>query len=160
MRDTIGYGEYSASTATSGTNYSPFTINFAYNSWTLFPDTMLILATTSPLAIGSAHAGTVLFIDNLSFTGVVGIDEIASNINSVQVYPSPASSLMTIRVDLKKSTPLVYSIYNLQGKHILSDVLEPYETHVDVSQFPAGNYTLRLKEGTQTAYSTNFMISR
>ncbi len=158
-RDTIGYGKFSTNSATSGTNYSPFEITLDYSS-TDKPDTMVILILTSPLLIGSGHVGTTLYIDDLSFTGVVGIDEVESIINTVELYPSPASSMITIRVDLKKPTPLVYSIYDLQGKYVVSEVLEPFETRVDVSQLPAGNYTLNLMDGTRRAYFTSFLIAR
>lgn len=159
-RDTIGYGQFTANSATPGPGYAPFTVNLAYNSWTEYPDTMVILLLTSPLAIGSGHAGTILYIDDLSFTGVVGIDEVQSNINSVDLFPSPASSTITIRVDLKKTTPLHFNIYDIRGKHVFSDVLEPNETSVDVSHFPVGNYKFQLMDGSKQVYSSSFMINR
>lgn len=159
-RDTIAYGKFDAHTATPAPGYAPFTVNMEYYSWTLNPDTMVILIHTSPLVIGSGHAGTILYIDDLSFTGVVGINELQSNINSVEVYPSPASSSMTIRVDLKKATSLHYNIIDIQGKLVFADVLEPFETRVDVSQYPTGNYKLQLMDGSTQVYSGSFMINR
>ena len=159
-RDTIAYGEFSTTDPTPAAAYSPFTIEMNYNSWTEHPDTMIILLLTSPLNIPSGTSGTTLYIDGLSFTGVVGINEIASNINSVQLYPSPATSIMTIRVDLKKARPLHYNIYDIRGKHIFSDALEPNETRVDVSNFPPGNYSLNIMDGSEKAYSTTFIINR
>jgi len=159
QRDTIGFGQFTASTASGGTGYSPFEIILNYNS-TEKPDSMLIVLLTSPLRIGSGHVNTVLYVDNLSFNGVVGIDEIETNINSVELYPSPASTQMTIRVDLKKPVALIYSVHDVKGKHVISDVLEPYETSVNVSGLPAGNYTLNLLQGNARVYSTNFMINR
>jgi hypothetical protein len=159
-RDTIAYGEFKTSTATTGAGYSPFSVAMEYNSWTQNPDTMVILILTSPLAIGSGHVGTTLYIDDLEFVGVVGVEEVQSNINSVNIYPSPASTSMTIRVDLKKPTLLHYTIYDIRGKHVFSDVLEPYETRIDVSAFAPGNYNLFLMNGSKKEYSTNFMINR
>ena len=160
MRDTIATGAFSTNDATGTTAFSPFSVNFNYSNWTDNPDTMVVLILTSRLNVPSGNPGTSLYVDDLSFTGVVGIDEIASNINSVKLFPSPASSTMTIRVDLKQAQNLQYTIYDIAGKHVFSDVLEPYETRVDVSKFPPGNYSLHLKDGTKTAYSTSFIINR
>jgi len=160
MRDTIATGEFSTNDATGATAYSPFSVDFNYVNWTDNPDTMVVLILTSRLNIPSGNPGTVLYVDDLSFTGVVGIDDISSNINSVKLYPSPASSTMTIKVDLKQTRPLHFAIYDITGKHVFSDVIEPNETRVDVSNFAAGNYSLHLMDGSKKAYSTSFIISR
>ena len=160
QRDTIAFGQFTTNTASGGLGYSPFTIDMAYNDWTQNPDTMVILLTTSPLLIGSGNFGTVLYVDDLSFTGVVGINGPESIINTVDVYPSPASSMINIHVDLKKIKPLQFNIYDLSGKHIFSDVLEPNDTRVNISQYPAGNYRLNIMDGSTNIYSTTFMISR
>lgn len=160
MRDTIAGGEFSANSTTGGAAYAPFTVNLSYQDWINNPDTMVILITTAPLQIGSGTVGTTLLIDDLSFTGVVGINELESVVRKAEVFPSPASSFITIRVELKRAIPLHYSIYDVRGKQVFSDVLEPYETRVNVSYLPAGNYKLQLMEGAKTAYSTGFVINR
>lgn len=160
MRDTIAIGEFSTNDATGTTAYSPFSVDFNYMNWTDNPDTMVVLLLTSRLNVPSGNPGTTLYVDDLSFTGVVGIDDITSNINSVKLYPSPASSIMTIKVDLKQARNLHYAIYDISGKHIFSDVIEPNETRLDVSNFAPGNYSLHLMDGSKKAYSTGFIINR
>ncbi|HNS11480.1 MAG TPA: T9SS type A sorting domain-containing protein [Bacteroidia bacterium] len=160
MRDTIAYGQFTTNTASGGTGYSPFTIEMSYNDWTQNPDTMVILITTEQLQIGSGTLGTVLYVDDLSFTGVVGIDSPESLINSVDVYPSPAASMINIRVDLRQAKTLQFNIYDIRGRHVYSDVLEPNDTRVNISQFPAGNYRLNIMDGNTKLYSAPFVISR
>lgn len=160
QRDTIAYGQFQTDQATSGTVYSPFEVTLGYRS-AINPDTMVMLITTSPLMLGSGHAGTVMYVDNIFFSGVVGIDEVSSIFKDIRVYPTPAKEVLHIRAELKSPAQITYRIYDLNGRIMTSDLLEPLETAVDIRQFPAGNYSLQLTDDSNNKlYSTQFPVIR
>lgn len=156
LRDTIGFGMFSTTSAAG--SYTPFQADISYAS-SATPDSMLILLTTSPLKLGSGHVGTTLYVDDLSFAGVVGVEELSGLIKNVDLYPSPASSVLNIRTELSRAATLTYRIFDSTGKFVSSDLLENGITTVDIRNLENGNYYLQLyTEKNERVYSSLFPV--
>jgi PKD repeat protein len=87
---------------------------------------------------------------NKSFTVVVapctGIEEDNYLNNTVSVYPNPVSGNLTI--ETKKGLDLV--IYNAVGAIVYTAQMPTGKSGIDMTQFQAGVYTLKLSDGTST----------
>ena len=130
------------------------------------PDTALIWIQSSPrapIAIGNGpgETGSSLQVDSLYYTGLIGVDEISSAIQSVSLYPVPAVNVLNIRMELLKTVDLTYRIYDVKGQLVASDLIEPKVTAVDLSAFATGTYYLNvLDQQNKVQYTTHFSVSK
>ena len=69
----------------------------------------------------------------------VGIDEINSDNNAINIYPNPATDNITI----ESSHKATIEIYNLQGQSIKSLAINEGKTNIDVSEIPKGIYFIK-----------------
>jgi len=75
----------------------------------------------------------------------VGVDDI--EINPAELYPNPASSLVTVKVN----QPIAeYRVYSLQGNQIATGQIPDRTTILDVSNYPHGIYLIKFigKDGS------------
>ena len=84
-----------------------------------------------------------------------GIKDIAGDI-SLSVYPSPASSSLTI--ERSSATEQTAAIYDALGRNLRTLMLNAKNTTLDVSDIPDGVYTLSLLKGGSGA--VRFVIAR
>ena len=130
------------------------------------PDTALIWIQSSPrapIAIGNGpgETGSSLQVDSLYYTGLIGVDEISSAIQSVALYPVPAVNVLNIRMELLKTVDLTYRIYDVKGQLVASDLIEPKVTAVDLSAFATGTYYLNvLDQQNKVQYTTHLSVSK
>lgn len=81
---------------------------------------------------------SVLTIDLI--VNYTGLSELAT---SASVYPNPTSTTLTVK--FTKAHFDSYSIMNIEGKEVLSGVLNGVNTTIDVQSLKAGVYNLRFK---------------
>ncbi len=81
---------------------------------------------------------SVLTIDLI--VNYTGLSELAT---SASVYPNPTSTTLTVK--FTKPHFESYSIMNIEGKEVLSGVLNGVNTTIDVQSLKAGVYNLRFK---------------
>ena len=81
---------------------------------------------------------SVLTIDLI--VNYTGLSELAT---SASVYPNPTSTTLTVK--FTKAHFDSYSIINIEGKEVLSGVLNGVNTTIDVQSLKAGVYNLRFK---------------
>jgi hypothetical protein len=102
-----------------------------------------------------------------SFQKTIG-DEVKSINNDddykLNIYPNPASSVLTINYYLPVSMDVKIEIYNIQGKIIKSSIgkmVQPgyheLEINTEADQMTAGIYILKFNSGTFTK-SINFSV--
>jgi len=97
-----------------------------------------------------------------SALSATGIQEAGEGM-SLNVFPNPASENATVRFSLDKSSEINISLYDLQGK-LIRDLFSGFrnagsnEFSFDTSEYPAGNYMLRISDGT-TLSVQNLCIS-
>jgi PKD repeat protein len=72
--------------------------------------------------------------------------------NSLMVFPNPASENVKLTFDNSKAEYVSFILYNMQGRKVFES--EPHKAfkilkEIDVSQFPAGHYLLKVTVGSQ-----------
>lgn len=157
VKDTVAMG----STMFTGNvpNYTAFNCELTYNTFNHNPDTCLIIIQSSRgINDPNLGVGTELVIDSLGFFGTVGIDEANDVINSVIIFPSPAHNQLNVHVDLKRKTEMNYSVYDLNGRKVLSQSMNSEKELIDISSLAKGNYILKLSDDNNNSlYSKNFI---
>ncbi len=83
---------------------------------------------------------------------------------TVEIYPNPATNLLTLTYDLPADVANKVQVLDMQGKVHLTRVLRSaatgsHEELLDVSQLVPGSYLLRLN-GDQQSYTQRFLIIR
>jgi hypothetical protein len=72
---------------------------------------------------------------------------------SMDVYPNPARSEISVSLKLKNNEPVKISLYDLQGRLVKVLYERPattgYKQTIDISGISAGNYILRCVSGTE-----------
>lgn len=143
-RDTIAYGKLDA--ALNIGTYTHFVINLTpLNPGN--PDTSLIWIQSSPRSpIATGFTGSVLRIDSISYTGIIGVDDLSPLVRSMLTYPVPAVNELNVRVDLVQPLSMNYKVMDVTGKILIANNLGGNSGRIDVSMLPSGNYFIQLHD--------------
>ncbi len=117
--------------------------------------------TFSPLERGD-FSGILTFQTNVgektvALTGsgelVTGLEDLPDFSDQVQVFPNPATSLLTIDVSVFNGQPVDLEMIGFSGYHLQHKEKQSTqsEIRVDVSRMPKGIYLLLLSSGTESA---------
>lgn len=90
-----------------------------------------------------------------------GIDEIRQDKISINVYPNPASSFITLEFSTQPSKSFTASIYDIQGRLYRQwneNSPGKYKRSIPVDNLPAGNYIIKLSGGIEDVQQ--FVITR
>jgi hypothetical protein len=159
-RDTVATGRtYFHNQAT----YTPFNFPIIqYGSVAITPDSMLIWIQSSPREpLGSGQTGSILLVDSLAFSGTIGINEIPDVVNSMNVFPVPASNELNIVLDLKRNIRTSFEIIDITGKKILNFEMQSLKERIDIHELNTGNYFYNLlDEHGNKLKSGKFSVSR
>lgn len=112
-RDTIGFGfDYMTTTISS---YSTRTVTIVYDPTYVntLPDTLAIMFSSS--SFNAPQVGSALWVDALSFSGYVGMEEI-NTANGVSVYPNPSNDVTYF--DLVSDEASVIAVYDMTGREV------------------------------------------
>jgi chitinase len=87
-------------------------------------------------------SGVYSFANNFAcaFLSTVGTDEIAQNVNLLNVYPNPAKDQLTIEVNEDVTDPL--KIFDVFGQLVVEKQTGQGKIIADISKLPLGFYTL------------------
>jgi hypothetical protein len=122
-----------------------FSYNFAYNDWSNYPDSILIILQSSP-AIGSIQSGSTLIVDSLGLSGFVGIDEKNSLIRNIRIFPQPALDELFVNLELNKAMTLKYEVADITGKVCKKGNIISSYTRIDIAGLNRGTYLLALRD--------------
>jgi hypothetical protein len=106
----------------------------AFNN--VMPDTAQILFSASSFI--TPQAGSQLWVDALSFTGYVGMDEATLN-NRVEVYPNPSSTMTTFDVVAEEAYQVV--VTDMTGREVNRLMINNKSAKLNSYQMAAGVYT-------------------
>ncbi len=120
-----------------------------YNS-TGLPDTAIIVFTASNDS-NLARVGSTLFIDDVQFTGWVGISESEMNLK-VKTFPNPARDNVTILAEIKDVDNV--RVFDTFGKSVGIYKIQNYATNVNTSLFTAGIYCFEIRDKKNKIIST------
>lgn len=96
-------------------------------------------------------------------TGVKDISLQQSGMN-FKLYPNPCMDKMTLCISSFDKCALLkslhYELYDVKGLLLKSNRLVSYNTDISVSDLPAGNYVLIIKNGNQSLHTHKFVVKR
>lgn len=129
-------------------NWEAFSINFGYLS-TDNPDSCMIVLKASG---DDPELNDYLWVDDLGFAGLTSVNNLSSG-TIINIYPNPASNVITVDVSSGKSEKIKLELLDITGRIILST--EEYYDNVfdsismDISHFAKGTYLLRTTIGNK-----------
>jgi hypothetical protein len=143
QRDIVGQAIYAmnASIASYTKVTVPITYTFSYT-----PDTLVLqILTGNGGSNGFIMPGNELFIDDISFSGLVGINEKSNDI-SINIFPNPCHGFFNIQSNIINSK---IEIMNMLGEKVYSAPLFPMtlgkdNAAIDLSKQPKGVYFYRV----------------
>lgn len=135
-RDTIAAG-YDFMTGTT-TSYALRTLTLFYNPahTNTIPDSINIMFSASNMYV--PQAGSVLFVDDVTFTGYVGVDEMEQN-NGVAVYPNPSATLTQFDVTIDNAAQVI--VYDMTGREVGRENFNGKVARVNSAGLADGAYT-------------------
>lgn len=131
--DTIASGEIEIMETVS---YTLFEFTLTYFSEAL-PDTAAIAFVVSRHP-ATARVNSTLYVDDISLTGWVGIDEKEVNKDKVKVFPNPAKDNITIFTEIKDASNVL--IVDITGKPLARYVINDFSAKINTSMFNDGVY--------------------
>jgi hypothetical protein len=149
----IGNGTYRDAATT--TSYQSFEATISYFTADE-PDTIQVIITSSG-GFTSAVTGSVLHIDNMSFTGISSVDGIAGAGIGFTVYPNPTSDF--VHITNAGNTALTAELFNINGIKMGEYIINNGVNQIDVRNFPAGMYLARVSENGKKMYAAKFNVS-
>jgi len=135
-RDTIAWGYDGMTAAISA--YQQRNVAMIYNPSfaTTIPDTISILfSASSPL---TPQAGSALWVDEVAFTGYVGMEDHSQN-NGVFVYPNPSSSVTEFDVTTDNAFQVI--VYDMMGREVVRENFNGRVARVNSAELADGSYT-------------------
>lgn len=139
MRDTIGMAMQDLSGMEM--TWSNFNIPITYNS-TNVPDSCIITLSASG---SNPEAGSYLYVDNLSFSGIIAGVENTEVTGTFKVFPNPANHDFQIDLSGLKSLAQQFEITDLTGRvFMMKQSNYSLIQTISINELPAGNYLLRI----------------
>lgn len=164
QRDTIAKGEITIGDTIAA--FQPFEVILTYRDFLNKPDTSLIilksgyLPETVVFTNPDVTSGSELTIDQLSYTGFVGVDEI-SPVKDFKVFPSPANEVLNVTADINGRSDWRMVVLDLSGRQLVASEFNPAGNRIDVSSWAIGNYLLQLiDENGGVAATRQFSVAR
>ncbi|MCF8298666.1 MAG: T9SS type A sorting domain-containing protein [Saprospiraceae bacterium] len=132
----VGGGSYSI--VSDYPSYHEITVPIAYFISDI-PDTAII-----HLDYTSGTFGESCLIDELSFSGIVGIEspEVPP---TTFVYPNPANDILNIKMESEKAG--ICTLYDINGKAIISEKIKGHQLVLNTSELAPGLYALLIQTG-------------
>lgn len=151
--DTIGVGLF-RSGATAG--WEEFNCPITYFTADV-PDVMQIIITSSG-SFDSPAEGSVLYVDDMSVTGGINVEEWTSLGLKPNVFPNPATD--HININNPASNDVLMEVYNLQGQRVDMLTLQPEMNGINLSAYASGIYTFRLLDNGVQVYGGKFKVAK
>jgi hypothetical protein len=127
-------------------NYEKYTMPFKSNSTGIY---------YIALAMKNNEDDRQLYIDNISITGVVGIEE--EDANRIIIYPNPVTNSVYINNEQDIAIKRV-ELFDTQGNMIIG--LDGAIEQIDVSGYPTGLYFIDIQLENDSHILRNFIINK
>lgn len=148
-------------TGTSLTTGSTQTTPYIPTSATVWKATNISLASYTNSSnvqikiVNVTDGGNNLYLDNININSLpVGIEEVTGSALSLNLFPNPATNVLTIEYNLLKPESISFSIMDVSGKVIeMSDNVKKgigqQTTTVNTTHYTNGIYFIRMKIGEE-----------
>lgn len=159
-RDIVAHGKFKFGASLPNV-YTHFTLNLD-ESLPGNPDSSLIWMESSPREpLGSGQTGSVLKVDSIYYSGIIGVDEISPLVKSLMTYPVPASTELHVKVELVSPVSMQYEILDLSGQKVAAEKMDGTSAKIDLTNLAAGTYYVVLRdEAGKKLCSDKFYIVR
>ena len=137
--DTIATG---LTTITAIASYTLFQINLTYLS-TALPDSAGIVFASSRRT-EQARVGSALYIDDVLFTGWVGIDEPKLCSENIKIFPNPAKDNVNILAQMEEADNV--QVADAAGKAVGIYKIQNYKVNLNTSAFSNGLYFYEIRD--------------
>lgn len=137
--DTIAFGEMQIASTES---YTHMKINLTYYS-TEMPDSAAIIFASSENN-DNARVGSTIYLDDVTFTGWVGIDEQNYYADKVKTFPNPARDALNIMAKIEEANDV--KISDASGKQIGIYKIQNFSAKVNTSLFAYGIYFYEIRD--------------
>ena len=141
-RDTIASGKYATGATT--TSYSLNSLSMVYNPAfaSVLPDSERVLISSSVYSHDGAKIGSSFYIDDLAWSGYNSTNEINGIINSVTVYPNPATNYVSISSTIDVTT---IELIDIAGRLVGSySMTNNNKVNIQTRDFAPGIYFYRI----------------
>lgn len=109
------------------------------------PDSCIIVMSASG---NSPTDKDYLWLDNLTFSGTTGINNLDKSIIELSVFPNPTNEILNVNVALKTSQVAMIQLIDLRGKVVLTNNLEMTNgmsnQSISIKDFDKGTYLLKV----------------
>ena len=102
--------------------------------------------------VSSVPALTLCGLTNPHGCGTYPDGLTTASVGGLSIYPNPATDILTISMGNDIKSLEEYDLIDLQGRIVLSGVLERNTTNIDISSLTNGIYLLHLDGETAGAY--------
>ncbi len=141
-----------ASTTTTSTWTS---FNIPFSAYIIADSAQLGFSAFSSALNGSFPTGpygnSILYIDNLSFDKLItSIAEKNSENTRFNLYPNPASEILTLSSYNSSNEKLTLNIYNVMGTLVKSEMLNQNQLQINIGNLSNGIYSVELKSKDYT----------
>ncbi len=141
--DTIAFGEMEIPPDFS---YNLYQVNLSYFSSAL-PDTAII-GFSSSFDVNLARQNSTLFIDDIAFTGSVGIEYDQIYAGGIKSFPNPATDKITILARFNESDNIL--IIDAWGRLAGNYKIKNYAAEINTCLFEAGIYFYSIRDKKNT----------
>lgn len=122
------------------------------------PAKCVIQFSLSDTTSGTPPVGNYFIIDDVSLSGLAGVQENMPPVNIENIFPNPANTSALLNYNLQAKSDVRFQVMNLQGKIVRETWLPEtgagkHEMKFDVAALPAGFYLVRMKTNNGSAFS-------
>ncbi len=123
-------------------SYTLFQMHLNYFS-TALPDT-LIIGFTPSYKKSIARVGSSLYLDDVAFTGWVGIEEPNPYTDKIKIFPNPATDIVNILAEIEDADHV--QIINNAGKLLSVYKIQNYSAKINIDLFAEGIYFYEIRD--------------
>lgn len=132
--DTIAFGLVVIS---STPIYTKFEVNLEYRLSSI-PDSALIVFASS-MSNSTARLNSTLYVDDVEFTGWVGIEEKSDlYADKIKIFPNPAKENLTILAEIEEAENI--RIVDVSGKIVCESKIQKYQANIKTDLLAEGIY--------------------
>ncbi len=129
------------------------------------PDLAIIqISITGPVTGSDYHVGSVMFVDDLSFSLSTGIENISVSNLTGKCYPNPSADIINIPLNENVSGEVILKIFDTYGKEVKKIAGKPQQYGKNVFQFSVEDLSSGLYfysvNGQNRQYHGKFTVSR
>ncbi len=73
----------------------------------------------------------------------MGVKEIVME-KQINIYPNPASDILTLSIDRKGNEEMRLNIYNVDGSFVRTVMMKQNQQRINISDLPAGVYVVNI----------------